>query len=94
MITVENLTKRYGTHTAVDDVSFRCEPGTVTGFLGPNGAGQVHHDADDLRPDPAHRGHGDRATAAPTASCPTRAGRSACCSTPPPSTPAAPAARC
>ncbi|MTD44495.1 ATP-binding cassette domain-containing protein [Conexibacter sp. W3-3-2] len=40
MITVENLTKRYGGHTAVQDVSFRCEPGTVTGFLGPNGAGK------------------------------------------------------
>ncbi|MEU4645233.1 ATP-binding cassette domain-containing protein [Micromonospora sp. NPDC023814] len=40
MIDVEHLTKRYGRHTAVDDVSFRCEPGTVTGFLGPNGAGK------------------------------------------------------
>ncbi|MEU5942388.1 ATP-binding cassette domain-containing protein [Micromonospora sp. NPDC047548] len=40
MITVEHLTKRYGPHAAVDDVSFRCEPGTVTGFLGPNGAGK------------------------------------------------------
>ncbi|MEU8184798.1 ATP-binding cassette domain-containing protein [Micromonospora sp. NPDC049047] len=40
MITVENLTKRYGPHPAVDDVSFTCEPGTVTGFLGPNGAGK------------------------------------------------------
>ena len=40
MIAVENLTKRYGRHTAVDDVSFRCDPGTVTGFLGPNGAGK------------------------------------------------------
>ncbi|MGX6607396.1 ABC transporter ATP-binding protein [Micromonosporaceae bacterium Da 78-11] len=40
MITVEHLTKRYGTHPAVDDVSFTCEPGTVTGFLGPNGAGK------------------------------------------------------
>ncbi|WP_127503782.1 ABC transporter ATP-binding protein [Actinoplanes solisilvae] len=40
MITVEHLTKRYGTHPAVDDVSFSCEPGTVTGFLGPNGAGK------------------------------------------------------
>ncbi|MFJ8577304.1 ABC transporter ATP-binding protein [Micromonospora sp. NPDC093277] len=40
MITVEHLTKRYGDHQAVDDVSFRCEPGTVTGFLGPNGAGK------------------------------------------------------
>lgn len=40
MITVENLTKRYGEHTAVDDVSFTCRPGQVTGFLGPNGAGK------------------------------------------------------
>ena len=40
MITVEHLTKRYGTHPAVDDVSFTCRPGTVTGFLGPNGAGK------------------------------------------------------
>jgi ABC-2 type transport system ATP-binding protein len=40
MISVEHVTKRYGKHTAVDDVSFRCEPGTVTGFLGPNGAGK------------------------------------------------------
>ncbi|MEU3452945.1 ATP-binding cassette domain-containing protein [Micromonospora sp. NPDC006766] len=40
MIDVEHLTKRYGAHPAVDDVSFRCEPGTVTGFLGPNGAGK------------------------------------------------------
>ncbi|MET7749594.1 ATP-binding cassette domain-containing protein [Micromonospora sp. NPDC005367] len=40
MISVENLSKRYGRHQAVDDVSFRCEPGTVTGFLGPNGAGK------------------------------------------------------
>jgi ABC-2 type transport system ATP-binding protein len=40
MIEVESLTKRYGAQTAVADVSFRCEPGTVTGFLGPNGAGK------------------------------------------------------
>ena len=40
MITVEHLSKRYGTHPAVDDVSFTCRPGTVTGFLGPNGAGK------------------------------------------------------
>jgi ABC-2 type transport system ATP-binding protein len=40
MIRVEHLTKRYGSHPAVDDVSFACEPGTVTGFLGPNGAGK------------------------------------------------------
>ncbi|WP_434743033.1 ABC transporter ATP-binding protein [Micromonospora sp. SH-82] len=40
MIQVDGLTRRYGHHTAVEDVSFRCEPGTVTGFLGPNGAGK------------------------------------------------------
>lgn len=40
MIRVENLTKRYGTHVAVDALSFTVEPGSVTGFLGPNGAGK------------------------------------------------------
>jgi ABC-2 type transport system ATP-binding protein len=40
MITVEAVTKRYGTFTAVDDVTFSARPGRVTGFLGPNGAGK------------------------------------------------------
>jgi ABC-2 type transport system ATP-binding protein len=40
VIVVEELTKHYGAATAVDHVSFRAEPGTVTGFLGPNGAGK------------------------------------------------------
>ena len=40
MITVESLTKTYGTFRAVDDVSFTARPGRVTGFLGPNGAGK------------------------------------------------------
>jgi len=40
MIEVKELSKRYGAQLAVDGVSFRCEPGTVTGFLGPNGAGK------------------------------------------------------
>jgi ABC-2 type transport system ATP-binding protein len=40
MIVAENLTKRFGTKTAVDDVSFEVHPGRVTGFLGPNGAGK------------------------------------------------------
>jgi ABC-2 type transport system ATP-binding protein len=40
MIAVDHLTKRYGAQLAVDDIAFRCEPGTVTGFLGPNGAGK------------------------------------------------------
>jgi ABC-2 type transport system ATP-binding protein len=40
MITVDGVTKTYGGHTAVDDVSFVARPGRVTGFLGPNGAGK------------------------------------------------------
>ena len=40
MITVESLSKSYGDHAAVDDVSFSAAPGRVTGFLGPNGAGK------------------------------------------------------
>ena len=40
MIQVQNLTKTYAGFTAVDDVSFTCRPGAVTGFLGPNGAGK------------------------------------------------------
>jgi ABC-2 type transport system ATP-binding protein len=41
MIESEGLTKRLGGRTVVSDISFRCEPGTVTGFLGPNGAGKT-----------------------------------------------------
>jgi ABC-2 type transport system ATP-binding protein len=41
MIEVQNLTKRYGPFTAVDDVSFRAERGEILGFLGPNGAGKT-----------------------------------------------------
>ncbi len=40
MITVDGVTKTYGAHRAVDDVSFVARPGRVTGFLGPNGAGK------------------------------------------------------
>jgi len=41
LIEIEALTKRYGRVLAVDDLSFRAEPGRVTGFLGPNGAGKT-----------------------------------------------------
>ncbi len=41
MITVDHLTKRYGTVVAVDGLSFEVGPGRVTGFLGPNGAGKT-----------------------------------------------------
>ena len=40
MIEVEHLTKRYGSHTAVDDISFTVEDGGIYGLLGPNGAGK------------------------------------------------------
>lgn len=40
MIKIDGLTKRYGRHTVVDELSFDCEPGEVLGFLGPNGAGK------------------------------------------------------
>jgi ABC-2 type transport system ATP-binding protein len=38
---VRNLSKRYGSTVAVDDLSFSVEAGRVTGFLGPNGAGKT-----------------------------------------------------
>src|SRR5688572_5316446 len=38
---VENVTKRYGDFTAVDDISFNVRAGRVFGFLGPNGAGKT-----------------------------------------------------
>jgi ABC-2 type transport system ATP-binding protein len=41
MIEARNLTKRYGSTVAVDDLSFDVKPGRVTGFLGPNGAGKT-----------------------------------------------------
>ncbi|MEU0239030.1 ATP-binding cassette domain-containing protein [Nocardiopsis sp. NPDC006198] len=40
MIVSQNLTKRYGETTVVDDLTFTVRPGVVTGFLGPNGAGK------------------------------------------------------
>ncbi len=40
IIEVKNLTKKFDTFTAVDDISFGVEPGEIFGFLGPNGAGK------------------------------------------------------
>ena len=41
MIIAENLTKYYGLHAAVQDVSFHVDRGEIVGFLGPNGAGKT-----------------------------------------------------
>jgi len=40
MIAIDSLSKKYGSSTAVDDISFVAAAGRVTGFLGPNGAGK------------------------------------------------------
>ena len=41
MIAIQNLVKKYGQFTAVDDVSLEVTPGEIHGFLGPNGAGKT-----------------------------------------------------
>jgi ABC-2 type transport system ATP-binding protein len=41
VISVENLTKRYATKTAIEGMSFQVEKGEILGFLGPNGAGKT-----------------------------------------------------
>ena len=41
MIKVENLTKKYGNHIAVNNLSFEVQKGQIYGFLGPNGAGKT-----------------------------------------------------
>lgn len=41
MVEVKCLTKKYGQKTAIEDVSFKIEKGSIVGFLGPNGAGKT-----------------------------------------------------
>ena len=45
MLTLTNLTKRYGKFLAVDDLSLEVRSGELFGFLGPNGAGKTSLDA-------------------------------------------------
>lgn len=40
LLSVQNITKRYATQLAVDDISFDIQPGVIFGLLGPNGAGK------------------------------------------------------
>ena len=40
-VIVKNLSKKYGSQLALDNVSFSAEKGQITGFLGPNGAGKT-----------------------------------------------------
>jgi ABC-2 type transport system ATP-binding protein len=40
MIEIKNVTKKYGTFAAVDDISFEVKDHEIVGFLGPNGAGK------------------------------------------------------
>ena len=41
ILEIQNLSKRYGDHVAVDDISFSVPRGSVFGLLGPNGAGKT-----------------------------------------------------
>ncbi len=41
MIAADSLTKVYGSHTAIDNISFSCKKGEIVGFLGPNGSGKT-----------------------------------------------------
>ncbi|MCB1194287.1 MAG: ATP-binding cassette domain-containing protein [Leptospiraceae bacterium] len=41
MLSVENLTRKFSSNIAVDNISFKISPGKITGLLGPNGAGKT-----------------------------------------------------
>ena len=93
MIEATGLTKRLGGRTVVSDVSFRCEPGTVTGFLGPNGAGKTTTMRMLVGLSDPEAGSSAVLDRPYRATAPTPVGGWACCSTPRRSIPAAAAAR-
>lgn len=41
MIQIQNLSKKFGSHTAVNDTTWAAKDGCITGFIGPNGAGKT-----------------------------------------------------
>lgn len=49
MIEVKNVTKKYGSFIAVDNINFKIEKGEVLGFLGPNGAREKYYNEYDNR---------------------------------------------
>jgi hypothetical protein len=92
MITIESVSRLYGPFTAVDDVSFTAHPGRVTGFLGPMAQGSPPP-CGSSSDSPSPPREPPPWPAAGTSTCPTRAARSGCSSTRPPSTPVAPDGR-
>ena len=56
-IETTNLTRDFGKFRAVNELSLRVEAGRFYGFLGPNGAGQIHHHQDAHRPARAQQRH-------------------------------------
>ena len=63
MITVTNVTKRFGDFVALDDVSLEVPDGSLTALLGPSGSRQVDAAADHRRARVRRRGHRRRSTA-------------------------------
>ena len=90
MIAAHGLAKHYGTTVAVDNLSFKVTPGVVTGFLGPNGSGKSTTMRMIMGLDNPDVGIGPGQRHAPTPNSGGRCARWGRCSTPRPSTPAAP----
>ncbi len=68
-ITLQNITKRFGAITALNDVSFEVRDAEFFVLLGPTGAGQDHHAARDRRPDKAGHRERDVSTGNPSIRC-------------------------